>query len=150
MSTRCLCERRFLADHGAQGTVFEACKNPSMDVRLFLRSDTLEHQRANRGAATHQFTRIDGNFAATADDDHATVVGQKFRVVGEVNVGEHFQNDVHSAATSCSQNLFLISGFSVIKNFMGARAVYTRSPRLTLLTLSPIASTTPAPSDPGV
>jgi len=49
---------------------------------------------------------VDGDFAAIADHDHAAVGGEKFRVVGEIHIGEHFENDVHAAA---GQWLFIIS-----------------------------------------
>ena len=85
----------------------------------------------------------------------------------------HFQNDVHAAVARRLQNFFLISGFAVIEDLMrplplghfeafrrpcsaknlqtyGARDLERRSSRFTFLTPSPTASTTPAPSDPGV
>ena len=72
----------------------------------------------NRSAAPHQLTRIDGNLTATADHDDAAIIGQKLRVMDEVHVGEHFQNDVYAAVARHLQNFFLISRFAVIENLM--------------------------------
>ena len=43
---------------------------------------------------------------------------QDFRVVGEVRVREHFQNDVHASVASRLQNFFLIPGFAMIEDSM--------------------------------
>ena len=40
-------EQQFLADNGPQGTVFEARKQPGVDVRLFGRCNGPERERAN-------------------------------------------------------------------------------------------------------
>ena len=42
MRTRHFGEWQFLADDGAQRAVFEACKEPGVDVRLFLRCNAPE------------------------------------------------------------------------------------------------------------
>ena len=115
---RRLGEWQFLANYGAQGAVFETCKDPGVDVRLFGRRNSPEREPANRSAAPHQLTGIDGDLAATADHDDAAIIGQKFGVVGEVYVGEHLQNDVHAAVARRLQNFFLISGFAVIEDLM--------------------------------
>ena len=73
---RCLGEWQFFANNGPQSAVFEACKEPGVDVRLFLRCNGPERERANRSAAPHQLTRIDGDLAATADHDDAAIIGQ--------------------------------------------------------------------------
>ena len=106
------------SNDGAQSAVFEACKNPSMNVRLFLRCNAPKRERTDRSATTHQLTRIYGDLTATADYDDAAIIGQKFRIVGEVYVGEHLQNYVHAAVACRLQNLFLISKLVVIENLM--------------------------------
>jgi hypothetical protein len=58
-------EWQFLANHGAQGSVFETGKNPGVDIRLFSRCNSLQREPANRGA-TPQLTGIDRDLAATA------------------------------------------------------------------------------------
>ena len=42
----------------------------------------------------HQLTRIDSDLTATTDHDDTAIIGQKFRVVGEVHVREHFEDEV--------------------------------------------------------
>ena len=111
-------EQQFLADNRPQGTVFEAREQPGVDLRLFGRGNGPEGKRANRSAAPHQLTGIDGDLATTADHDDSTIVGQKFRVMGEVHVREHFQNDVHAAVVCRLPNFFLMSGLAVIENLM--------------------------------
>ena len=73
---RGLGEWQYLANNGPQSAVFEACKEPGADVCLFGRCDGPERERANRSAARHQLTGIDGDLAATADHDDAAIVGQ--------------------------------------------------------------------------
>jgi hypothetical protein len=118
MCTRRIGEWQFLANHGTQGAVFETGKNPGVDVRLFSWCNSPQREPANRGAAPHQLTGIDGDLAATPDHDDAPVVRQKFCVVREVYVCEHLQNNVHAAVDRGLQNFVLISGFAVIKDRM--------------------------------
>src|SRR6516165_8365670 len=61
---------------------------------------------------------VDSDLAATADHDDSAIAGQKFCVVGQIHVREHFQNDVHAAVVRRLENFFLISGFAVIENLM--------------------------------
>ena len=95
-----------------------ARKEPGVDVRLFGRCNGPECKRANRSTTRHQLTRIDGDLATIADHNHAAIIGQKLRVVGEIYVGEHFQNNVHAASVRRLQNFFLISGFVVIEDLI--------------------------------
>src|SRR5215471_1563793 len=111
-------EWQFLAHDGAQRAIFEPRNESGVDVRLFGGCNVPKRERANRGAAHHKFTRIDGDLAPIANNDHAPIFGQKFCVVGEIYVGEHFENDVHSAVACRFQNFFLISGFMVIENLV--------------------------------
>ena len=45
-------------------------------------------------------------------------LAQELRVVGEIHVGEHFQNYIHAAVARRMQNLFLISGSAVVENLV--------------------------------
>ena len=49
---RCVGEWQFLTNNGSQSAVFEACKEPGVDVRLFLRCNAPERERtkSKRGA----------------------------------------------------------------------------------------------------
>src|SRR5262249_11544046 len=111
-------EWQFLAHDGAQRAIFEPRNESGVDVRLFGGCNVPKRERANRGAAHHKFTRIGGDLPPIANNDHAPIFGQKFCVVGEIHVGEHFENDVHSAVACRFQNFFLISGFMVIENLV--------------------------------
>ena len=48
--------------------------------------------------AAYEFAQVDGDFTAVADDDDAATQCEKFQVVGEVHIGEHFKNDVNATA----------------------------------------------------
>jgi hypothetical protein len=63
--------------------VFEACKEPGVDVRLLGRCNGPERDRANRSTALHQLTGIDGDLAAAADHDDAAIVGQNAKALIE-------------------------------------------------------------------
>src|SRR5262249_46241016 len=115
---RRLGEWQYLANNWPQSAVCEACKDPGVDVRLFGCCNGPQRERANRSTARHQFTGVDGDLAATADHDDAAIIGQEFRVVREIHVGEHFENNVHATVVRRLQNFFLISGFAVIENLM--------------------------------
>ena len=91
MRARRLGEWQYLSNNGPQSAVFEASKDSRVDLGLFGWRNAPERERTNRRASPHQLTRIDGNLTATADHNDAAIIGQKFRVVGEIHVGEHFQ-----------------------------------------------------------
>jgi hypothetical protein len=71
----CFSKWQFLANDGAQSAVFEAGKDPSMDISLLGRCDSPQREPANRSAGSHQLTGIDGDLAATADHDDAAIPG---------------------------------------------------------------------------
>src|SRR5215472_17179898 len=50
---RRLGQRQFLANNGPQTAIFEACKEPGVDVRLFGRRNDPERERPNRSATRH-------------------------------------------------------------------------------------------------
>src|SRR5207253_5222609 len=79
---------------------------------------------ADGGAAAHEFAGVDRDFTTVADDDHAAAAGQKFCIVGQVHIGEHFENDVHTAAAGGLQYPLLITRLAVIENLMRALAFY--------------------------
>ena len=111
-------EWQFLAHHRAQRAIFEPSNESGVDVRLFGGCNVPKREPANRGTAHHKFTRIDGDLAPIANNDHAPISGQKFCVVGKIHVGEHFENNVHSAIVGRFQNFLLISGLAVIENLV--------------------------------
>ena len=76
MRARRVCQGQFLAHNWPQRPIFEARKEPGVDVRLFGRCNGPERERPNRSAAPHQLTGIDGDLAATADHDDAAIVGK--------------------------------------------------------------------------
>ena len=53
MRARGLSEWQSLPNDGAQSAIFEACKEPGVDVRLFLGCNASERERTNRSAAPH-------------------------------------------------------------------------------------------------
>src|SRR5712691_12207116 len=111
-------ERQLLTDDRAERPVGEAGGDPGVNFVFFRGSNTPQRESADGSAASHEFSRIDGDLAAVADDDDAASRGEELQVVGKVHVGEHFKNDVQAASSRCFQNLFLITRFAVIKNLM--------------------------------
>src|SRR5438105_2155992 len=77
MRARRLGEWHFRAHDRAQRAVFQARQEPGVDVGFFDWRDGPQRESANRGAARHELTRIDGDLAATANDDHTAIIGQK-------------------------------------------------------------------------
>jgi hypothetical protein len=75
---RRLGEWQYLANNGPQSAVFEACKEPGVDVRLFRRCNGPERERANRSTARHQFTGVDADLAATDDHDDVALLAKSF------------------------------------------------------------------------
>ena len=111
-------KRELFAHHRAQRAVFEAGNEAGVNFVFLSRRDAPKCEGANGSAASHEFAGIDGDFTAVADDDHSATAGEKFRVVGQVYVGEHFENDIHAAAARRFQYFFLIARFAVIENLI--------------------------------
>ena len=73
--------------------------------------------------AAHEFAQVDGDFTAIADDDDAAARCEKFQVMGEVHIGEHFKNDVNATAARRFQDFFLIARLTVIENSLRSFAL---------------------------
>jgi hypothetical protein len=62
-------ERQLFADDWAQGAVFEASDEASMDLRFFRWCNCPKREASGRSATRHQVARVDGGLAAIANDD---------------------------------------------------------------------------------
>src|SRR2546430_1190448 len=93
-------EWKFFADDGAERAVFEAGIEAGENVGGFRVGDDPKSEGANGAALAHDVTRVDGDFAAIADDNDATVGGEEFHVSGKIYVGEHFEDDRSEEHTS--------------------------------------------------
>src|SRR6202140_5878807 len=93
-----------------------------MNFRFFRGVDGPEREAPGRGSAQHQVAWIDADLAAIANDDHTAIRGEKFQIGRKVHVGQHFKNNVHTAAAGCPQYLFLITRLAVFENLMRALA----------------------------
>ena len=65
-----------------------------MDGDFFLGGHVEEEHSEDSGVAAHDFARGDLDVAPAADDDYAAKLIERGDVVGEVDVGEHFENHV--------------------------------------------------------
>src|ERR1700687_2852653 len=87
-----------------------------MYFAFFRGTEAPEGEGPDGGAAAHQFTRVDGYFAAIADDDDAAALREQLQVMRQVHIGKHFQNDVQAPAGRGLQNLVLIARLAVIEH----------------------------------
>src|SRR5438552_13039321 len=79
-----------------------------------------EDQAENRGFASHRIPRIDFDSAAIPDHHNASALGKHSEVLREVDVREHFSNEVYSAPIGDCHDLFFIVSCTVIQNMMRA------------------------------
>src|SRR5262249_60061088 len=103
-------EREFGADDRPKRAIVESSVDRCMDVGRFGFGNRPEGEGANGGAARHKITRRDGYVPAAADDDDAAVLGKKFEIGSEIDVGEHFENDVDALPRRGFEDLVLVVG----------------------------------------
>ncbi len=58
--------------------------------------------------------------ATAADDDHAAVSSEQLQIMTEVDVGEHFEDEVYTQPAGRFQNLFPIVRLRVIEDMVCA------------------------------
>ena len=120
MSLGGIFEWKFFADDGTERAVFQAGVEARENVGGFRVSDNPKSEGTNGAALSHDVTRVDGDFAAIADDNDAAVGGEEFHVGGKIYVGEHFEDDVYSATAGRFHDFVGVSGFGVIESLVRA------------------------------
>ena len=89
------------------------------DFRGFRFRGGPQRETFRRSAARHQFTWIDGDFAAIADDDHATIrMASIFRSVARFTLASISRIDIDALPTGGFQNFFGVARFGVIERLM--------------------------------
>src|SRR5436853_269934 len=80
------------------------------------------HQsHAENGSGTaHGVARVDFDAAAAADDDDAAELRKKAQVLGEVHVGEHFEDEIDAAAAGQVHELLREVGGVMIERVVRA------------------------------
>jgi len=113
-------EWKFFADDGPERAVFETRVKAGENVGCFRVGDDPKSEGANGAALAHDVARVDGDFAAIADDNDAAVGGEEFHIGGKIYIGEHFEDDVYSATASGFHDFVGVTGFGVIEGVVRA------------------------------
>src|SRR5262249_54057946 len=114
----CLGQRDFFADDGPQSAIFEACTNAGVNFGALSIRDRPESKSSNGSATEHQVPRVDGHFAAAADDDDAAERTQQLEVVTEIHIGKHFQDDIDALPAGGFEHLVLVASLAMIESMM--------------------------------
>src|SRR5215472_16953014 len=97
VGTRSVSERHHLADHRPECTVFQAGPERSVNSRALGLRSIEKRESEDGGVAHHGHAWINLHRAPAANDHHPPALGQHAQVFPQIYVGQHFQDDVHTA-----------------------------------------------------
>ena len=113
-------EGEFTGDDRIESSVLKAEEEGGMDAGEFGGRRICQNHAADFGVAGHGVAGIDFDGAAAANDDDASAWGEEGEVLGEVPVGQHFEDDVHAATTGFGHELGGVIGGAMVEDFVGA------------------------------
>ena len=120
VGARGLGQGQLAGDDGVQDAVFQSGPQGAVDGVFLLFGNVEEQHAADFGVALHGFAGINFDFAAVADDDDAAIHGEDGKVLGQIHVGQHFENDVGAMPVGQDGYFLEVIRGVMVQDVMGA------------------------------